>query len=342
MSASRTFKFTDPYPYQAAIRGAELEVIVTTTGDFRADLTQIDLPRLRISRGRESLPRIFRGAVNAERVAVTFLTATDQPAIHHCGRAVSPGEIIVNDSTHMHRRTDAPCQWGAMSLTRDDLVAAGKTIAGHEFTAPSLADVIRPSPPLMSRLMRLHEQAGQLARTAPGKFANPQVSRALEQALLHGMIMCLTEGTPSKMGVPVHRYSAVMARLEEFLAANIDQPIYLAEICAATGASDHTLRRCCQEYLGMSAIHYLWLRRMHMTHRALILATPAAATVTAIATDCGFWELGRFSVAYRALFGEVPSVSLRRPSDDRPYSKIARSFGSLKNLHSVRRAHGRC
>jgi hypothetical protein len=36
------------------------------------------------------------------------------------------------------------------------------------------------------------------------------------------------------------------------------------------------------------------------------------STVTGIATDYGFWELGRSSVAYRALFGESPLETLRR------------------------------
>jgi len=51
---------------------------------------------------------------------------------------------------------------------------------------------------------------------------------------------------------------------------------------------------------------------MHLTRRALLLADPTAATVTEIATAHAFWELGRFAVAYRALFGESPSVTLRR------------------------------
>jgi AraC-like DNA-binding protein len=66
----------------------------------------------------------------------------------------------------------------------------------------------------------------------------------------------------------------------------------------------------------MSPTRYLWLRRMHLARRALRMADPEATTVTEIATNYGFWELGRFSVAYRALFGESPSASLRRPPDD--------------------------
>jgi transcriptional regulator GlxA family with amidase domain len=54
---------------------------------------------------------------------------------------------------------------------------------------------------------------------------------------------------------------------------------------------------------------------MHLARRALLCAEPAKSTVTRIATDYGFWELGRFSVTYRALFGEPPLETLRRPAE---------------------------
>jgi AraC-like DNA-binding protein len=320
MSGSRVLAFTDPCAYQSAIRGAQFEVLVTSPGDFRAEITQIELPRLWMQRVSESVPRIFRGAVNADRVAISFPTDAHQPAIFHCGQAVAPGNIVVNDPHAMHRRTEAPSRWGSVSLRPDDFSASSKAIAGRELTAPPQAYIVRPRPALMARLLSLHAQAGQLARTAPGKLAHPQAARALDEALVSAMIMCLTDGEPKREGAGTHRHSTIMARLEDFLAANRGEPVYLAEICVATGATERTLRACCQEHLGMGVIRYLWLRRMHLAHCALSRATPVTATVTEIATECGFWEFGRFSVEYRALFGEPPSETLRRMPDDRPAS----------------------
>jgi transcriptional regulator GlxA family with amidase domain len=123
-------------------------------------------------------------------------------------------------------------------------------------------------------------------------------------------------------------HHAIVARLEEFLEANLDRPLYLAEICPAIGVAERTLRLACEEHLGMGPIRYFSLRRMYLVRCALLRADPSTATVTRIATDHGFWELGRFSVAYRSLFGETPSETLRRP--DWPMLLNRRSM--LENL----------
>ena len=99
------------------------------------------------------------------------------------------------------------------------------------------------------------------------------------------MVACINGGETAQTSSAHHRHAAVLRRLEEVLEANPDRTLYMAEICAAAGASDRTLRACCQEHLGMSPMRYLWLRRMHLARRGLRIADPAAATVTEVATS---------------------------------------------------------
>jgi AraC-like DNA-binding protein len=234
------------------------------------------------------------------------------------GKEVSAADLVVYRSGSInHQQTEGPTSWATMSLAPQDLAAAGQAIAGCEVIAPSDTVVVRPPAAAMARLMMLHEAAGRLAKIAPNTLAHPEVARALEQDLVHAMVACLTERLPSEAKSCGGHHQKVIARFEDFLAAKQYEPLYLAEICSAIAVSERTLRTCCHEHLGMGPVRYLWLRRMHLARRALLCADPAARTVTEIATGHGFWELGRFSVEYRALFGELPSASLRRPADDK-------------------------
>ena len=126
------------------------------------------------------------------------------------------------------------------------------------------------------------------------------------------MVRCLAEGVGAQTTVRALRHQVIMVRFEEYLEANPDRPLYLPEICQAIGVAERTLRVSCEEHLGMGPIRFLTLRRMHLVQRALSRAEPSSVTVTRIVADHGFWELGRFAVAYRTLFGESPSETLRR------------------------------
>jgi len=165
----------------------------------------------------------------------------------------------------------------------------------------------------MGQLLKLHTTVGQLAEVAPDVLVHPEVARSLEETLVHAMIQCLTDNTVAELGSSAREHARILARFEDFLAENQDRPLYLGEICRAIGVLERTLRRCCHEHLGMSPGRYLWLRRMHLTRRALVSASSQKTTVASIAMDHGFWELGRFSGEYNTLFGELPSASLHRP-----------------------------
>jgi AraC-like DNA-binding protein len=215
-----------------------------------------------------------------------------------------------------HMRIPANIAWASMSLAFDDLATAGRTLLGCDLTPPRKARLLRPPEHLMARLRRLHGAACHLADSTPDILAYPEVARAVEQELIRTMIACLNERMAFENFRNMRR--PIMQRFEAALEVHGNDPVYLTEVCAEIGVSDRSLRLHCQEHLGMSPQRYLWLRRMNLARRALSRADETRATVTSIATQYGFGELGRFSVQYRKLFGERPSAALRRrPNEPR-------------------------
>jgi len=320
--------FTDPDAYQSSIRATDVSVLLTGSGPIRVKLTLMNLHRLWMRSGESSQSYIMQGAWTNQRCVVSFLVGDDQTPYHHNGLSLSPGSMLINPLGAEFYRRSTGRRAGSMSLAPDDLAAAGITLVGRELTAPSATQVIQPPPQLMSRLLHLYEAAEHLTETVPDVLDHPEVARAMEDALVRAMVACMAEGNAVGSDNARARRVPVMQRLERVLDENRDRPLYLSEICAAIGVTDRTLRLHCQEVLGTSPHRYLWLRRMHQVRRALSLTDAAVTTVTQIATDYGFWELGRFSVAYGRLFGEAPSATLRR-APDRPVECRASSPWSL-------------
>ena len=167
----------------------------------------------------------------------------------------------------------------------------------------------------MHRACRLAEKRHEL-------IANPEVKLALEQELLHALVNCLTAGEANAHPETRRHHAGIMVRFEQALAAHAGDYPNISALCAQLGVPQRTLRACCAEFLGLSPARYVLLRRLNMARAALLCAHPATASIARIAHSCQFREPGRFAVTYRAVFGEMPSATLRRPakSPDREIS----------------------
>ena len=114
----------------------------------------------------------------------------------------------------------------------------------------------------------------------------------------------------------------IVDRLDAFLDAHVDEPIHMADICGVIGVSERSLRNACHAVCGTSPKRYVTRRRLEAVRIALALARPGQATVTRIATDHGFFELGRFAATYTSVFGELPSETLRAAGKGEPASQV--------------------
>jgi AraC-like DNA-binding protein len=294
--------FVDPERYHASIRGGDSLYSVLARGTFHAELTDITVGALKLQRGRETLPRLAASGMPAEKVGILAWFGDGRlPVVR--GVQISPGEVLsLGPGMQSHHRTSGPNEFVSLTLDATELNRAAIELAGRDLT---------PAAGMLSVI----DAATRVSKTTPEVFSSPQASRALEQALLQPMIECLLHREARREASPRRRRAALAKRFEAAVEANLDQPLSIADICRTLGIPERSLRNLCQEQLGMSPVRFLALRRLHLARQALLRADHHSTTVTQIAMDHGVWELGRFAVTYKALFGESPSATLhRRPT----------------------------
>jgi AraC-like DNA-binding protein len=312
MTESGTATFTDPDDYRAGIGGANVSLVLTGRGDFRARLTWLKLRHLHLFRGREIMPRIAYVSLSSARSFVSFpLNSATLPT--WSGIQLRLGDIVFHSrGERAHQWTKGASQWGLVSLPARQLAVYGKALTERELISPAVGRVLRPSPAAAGHLQRLHSKACRLAETKPEIIAHPEAARALEQELIHALVECLTADDAYGHLATKRHHAEIMIRFEEALSARMGRQPSMPELCAAIGVPERTLRICCAEFLGVSPGRYLRLRRLNMVRAALRGADPATARVAEIAQRFQFSELRRFAAAYRAIFGETPSATLRR------------------------------
>lgn len=152
--------------------------------------------------------------------------------------------------------------------------------------------------------------------TRPELLRQPGLVRSLADDLSLRLFNALgNEARQTSSGRPPLPRAAIVRRLCDRLERAGDEPIFASEICRELDVSFPTLRRIFLERYGVPPAKYLLLSRYYLARRRL--RSGAYASVGDVAHSCGFWEPSRFAKAYKGLFGELPSITLRAGADGR-------------------------
>jgi AraC-like DNA-binding protein len=306
-----SLSFDDPDRYQAAIRGGDHLLSFLGRGIFRAEVTTLEVGQVMLQRGRENLPRLASSGMPPNKVGMLgWFGGGELPIVR--GIQMRRGDwVCLGPGMQSHHRSSGPVDFVTLTLDTSDLTRVAFEQTGREVRVEA-GKVLRPPAHLNAALLSMVEAGIGAAQTTPGLATSPQAADALEHALLRPMVMCLLHGEARRNDISLGRRSALAKRFEEAIEANFDCPLPISDLCRVIGVSGRTLRSLCREQLGISPHRFLALRRLHLARRALLLSGPNSSTVTEIAMSHGLWELGRFAVAYKALFGESPSATLHR------------------------------
>jgi AraC-like DNA-binding protein len=310
MTSSDVQHHIEPSEFAAEIRGANVEVSITSPGRFSAIVKNINLHTVRIQQFQEILPRIMHSAHVDGRAVIVFSTQPG-PSLIHGGVELRSNDVarLAKNQSYFQRSTGPVC-WATMSLSMEDLRSAAVGWLGYDLAPPRSGMIVTPRSSAMAKLQRLHAAAGRLTECNPGVISDPEAARALELGMIEAMVACLSAKRVREDTSARRRHEVIMRRFRTILEAEADRPLYVLELAVAIGVSARSLSMCCQEHLGMGAKRYLLLRRMHLARQALRAADSSVTSVTEVATQYGFWQFGRFAGEYTSLFGELPSVTL--------------------------------
>jgi AraC-like DNA-binding protein len=143
-----------------------------------------------------------------------------------------------------------------------------------------------------------------------GVLTSPLVTARFTDALLYSLLQSQPHNYTKSLQAPPRAEPQHVRQVAEYLAAHAAEPISLATLVALVGVSVRSIHAGFQKYRGCSPMEFLRERRLMLARRRM-LSSPDI-TVAQIALSCGFEHLGRFSILYRARFGESPVQTLRR------------------------------
>jgi AraC family transcriptional regulator len=97
--------------------------------------------------------------------------------------------------------------------------------------------------------------------------------------------------------------------VEDYMRANLDRDITLAEMADVAGCTPFQLLRRCKKFWGQTPFQRYTALRMEL---ACKLIRDTNHSVTSVALDCGYSNPSHFAIAFRRVIGLSPSAYRRR------------------------------
>jgi len=307
---------TDIEEFEAFMAPWDLELEQLSGGPFHTRVQYTKLPGILVYEANWLRAARTHGAAPEGLVMIGTNLAWRRGRNFWCGRAVGPwrsacagpkaefGHTSPDRSHHTVMVVDRKLLAAAIGEDAVDLVCRRKHLefsaTDGERLAAAMTGVVRTT--------KLHpellDDAREVAR-AQARLLEPLVGRLSQADADDGR-----ESTPLREE-SVHRAMEVVEQAS--------LPITALELAVAVGASQRTLEHSFRALLGVTPAVYLRRHRLNGARHDLARADAGWTTVTRIALNWGFSHPGRFSASYLALFGELPSQTLKK-SPCRPRS----------------------
>jgi AraC-like DNA-binding protein len=291
------------------VPSARTEVTQVERGRLQGALTHFSIGGLPLDLGSFSLGVRSRGVVSEDRITIGMLIGRTN-RVTHWSYDMQPADVVVWSPKAEH---DARYYGGAsvavISLSSSDLdLFFGSEPRLREPSAwirrhyrPNARKGARAIRPLQKIVTALQANGGSLSGDA---------AEFWKRAIVEAMTATMLQDSTSEMDGPPPSALRIVGKVEDYIDASGSRPFHISEICSRLHVSRRTLHRAFHEAIGLGPVAFLRRKRMCAAHRALRNSDPIRTTVTQVALEHGFANLGRFCGEYYSHFNEYPSRTL--------------------------------
>ncbi|MDW0359969.1 AraC family transcriptional regulator [Halomonas venusta] len=218
---------------------------------------------------------------------------------------------IISPSQTLRLSMDEQCQKRLVRLSRQALEHKLSQLLHRHLSQPVIFD---PRMLLSGTVKEWWQMVANLQEMlhAEGSLCDiPEVWGNFENSLITSLLYTQPHNYTSELLGRQQGRPAYLGDLEALLHESLDRSLGLVELEQAAGVSRERLYRDFHTHYGVSPIAYFRQLRFDYVRQRLERATPNES-VSSIAMDCGFQQLGRFSQEYKVRFSELPSETLKR------------------------------
>ena len=314
--ATEPFGFHD-YARSVCDAGVNLMLAKPSRGNWQ--VTRHPLARIVLQSGTAGGATIADGVSRSDSFVFFLPNSERSRPITLNGEAVAVDEIAVfPPGREFALASRGPHKWISISVPPAVLEEAGFSRV-HVHALGAAATLIRAPHAAIRQLVTAAKDAMDAVQSTPvsanvTRFCD--IERALLADLIAAVIPCgVIARSPSCRNNS--NLDRVIRQALGFLRTQDGQDLHVEHLCRAIDVAERSLLRAFHRFFGVGPTQYLKLRRLNKVHCALQAHDCKETTVTGVLTTWGVTELGRFAGAYKALFSESPSETLRKKTGEK-------------------------
>jgi len=290
------------------VLGSRREIVQIERGKLQGEINHAMIGDLLIDTATFNLGVRSRGGSRKDRLCISMVAEASDRVVRSSYES-RPGDVLLTQPGTEHQNryyggTSVIVVMPSAEDARSILATDGRTSDGFDRrehfkgTAETVASVI---PRLRSLIGRLDT----VTLTA-------DAAEFWKRAILEAMTANMAAEAPSECDGPAPAALRIVRQVEEHLESRPRQAVHISEICGLLRVPRRTLHRAFHEALGIGPIAYFRYRRLCAAHSALRSGELTDLTISDLAMQNGFQNVGRFASYYHGLFGEYPSETRQK------------------------------